>query len=69
MAEDLLTNVESKDPVALQSDRPEAAGDNRGQSPLKKEKVRQPALWHYYGVDNLFDNLFGGDVLRLGFIG
>ncbi len=38
MAEDLLTNVESKDPVALQSDRPEAAGDNRGQSPLKQKE-------------------------------
>ena len=38
MSEDLLTNVESKDPVALQSGRPEAAGDNRGQSPLKQKE-------------------------------
>ena len=38
MSEDLLTNVESKDPVALQSDRPEAAGDNRWQSPLKQKE-------------------------------
>ena len=38
MAEDLLYNVESKDPAALQSCRPEAAGDNRGQSPLKQKE-------------------------------
>jgi hypothetical protein len=29
------SKAKSKDPGALQSARPEAAGDNRGQSPLK----------------------------------
>ena len=37
MTEDPIKKAESKDPVALQSDRPEAAGDNRGQSPLEED--------------------------------
>ena len=34
----LFSNFATEEPVALQGDRPEAAGDNRGQSPLGKDE-------------------------------
>jgi len=40
----IFSNVAPEDTAALQSGRPEAAGDNRGQSPLKEESGEEVAM-------------------------